>query len=143
MKLVIRDVAALLTVAEKTVRRWIVPYKLPAPRVCHQRHFKRGQSPGWAATRLPLSTAENIRHIPTDRLAGTVDPLCQRGISNHAICGDRHPLACFFRVLRRQYHQKTTARDAMRKEVSGEADKAGKIDTGSNAAVTGEVRCVL
>lgn len=56
MKLVIRDVSALLNVPEKTVYQWIAKRNLPAHRINDQYRFNRIELLDWAmANRLPLA----------------------------------------------------------------------------------------
>ena len=56
MKLVVRDVATLLNVSEKTVYRWIAKRTLPAHRINDQYRFNRTELLEWAtANRVPIS----------------------------------------------------------------------------------------
>ena len=56
MKLVVRDVSALLNVSEKTVYQWIARRDLPAYRINDQYRFNRIELLEWAvANRLPLA----------------------------------------------------------------------------------------
>ena len=56
MKLVVRDVSALLNVSEKTVYNWITRRNLPAYRINDQYRFNRIELLEWAmANRVPLA----------------------------------------------------------------------------------------
>ena len=67
MKLVVRDVAALLNVSEKTVYRWIVQRKLPAHRINDQYRFNRTEVLEWAtANRTPISADILREEHPVD-----------------------------------------------------------------------------
>ena len=56
MKLVVRDVSALLNVSEKTVYQWIARRNLPACRINDQYRFNRIELLEWAmANRVPLA----------------------------------------------------------------------------------------
>ena len=69
MELVVRDVAALLKVSEKTVYRWIAQRKLPAHRINEQYRFNRTELLEWStANRIPLSVGilkeDHPVHLP-------------------------------------------------------------------------------
>ena len=47
MDLKVKDVAELLSVSEKTIRRWLVAGKIPAYRLNHQYRFSRSEIENW------------------------------------------------------------------------------------------------
>jgi PTS system nitrogen regulatory IIA component len=82
MKLMVRDVAALLQVSEKTVYRWIKQGGFPAYRVNDQYRFNRAELLEWAtANRMPVSP--ELLHEPESRgtnLPGLCEALESGGI---------------------------------------------------------------
>ena len=86
MKLVVRDVAALLNVSEKTVYRWIAQRKLPAHRINDQYRFNRTELLEWAtAGRVPIS-ADILREAHPGDLPSLAEALRAGGVF-HRIFG--------------------------------------------------------
>jgi PTS system nitrogen regulatory IIA component len=80
MKLVVRDVAALLNVSDKTIYRWITQRKLPAHRINDQYRFNRTEILEWAtANQIPL-TVEILKEDQPGLLPGLGDALRVGGI---------------------------------------------------------------
>jgi nitrogen PTS system EIIA component len=80
MELVVRDVAALLKVSEKTIYRWISQRKLPAHRINEQYRFNRIELLEWStANRVPLS-AEILKEDGPVHLPGLAGALLAGGI---------------------------------------------------------------
>jgi len=80
MELVVRDVAALLRISEKTVYRWISQRKLPAHRINEQYRFNRTELLEWStANRVPLP-AEILKEESPVHLPGLADALGTGGI---------------------------------------------------------------
>lgn len=83
MKLVVRDVSALLNVSEKTVYQWIAKRSLPAQRINDQYRFNRIELIEWAmANRLPLAPdiLEKAQPDGPGHFPGTAEALRAGGI---------------------------------------------------------------
>lgn len=63
MDLKIKDVAELLNVSEKTIRRWLGEGKIPAYRLHHQYRFSRVEIENWMVRRR-LKSEENASFTP-------------------------------------------------------------------------------
>ncbi len=92
MKLVVRDVATLLGVPEKTVFRWIGRMKLPAHRINEQYRFNRTEVLEWAtANRIPLSV-EILKENDSDEMPGLASALRSGGVHHDVGGRDRRDL---------------------------------------------------
>ncbi|MBU1163318.1 MAG: helix-turn-helix domain-containing protein, partial [Proteobacteria bacterium] len=93
MKLVVRDVSALLNVSEKTVYQWIANRNLPAHRINDQYRFNRIELLDWAlANRLPLAPDILGKAHPDDdpcEFPGTAEALRAGGVFYHVPGGDK------------------------------------------------------
>ncbi len=100
MKLVVRDVATLFSVSEKTVYRWISQGTLPAHRINDQYRFNRVELMEWAsAQRVPVSPAIFKEDDP-GTLPGLEEAL-QAGGVHYRVFGEDKPsvLAEVVRIL--------------------------------------------
>jgi PTS system nitrogen regulatory IIA component len=86
MKLMVRDVATLLNVSEKTIYRWITQGRLPVHRISGQYRFNRNELLEWAtAHRVPLS-AEILTEEHPQGLPGLANALQIGGVF-YRVCG--------------------------------------------------------
>jgi len=91
MKLVVRDVSALLNVSEKTVYQWIAKRNLPAHRINDQYRFNRIELLDWAmAKRLPLAP-DILEKAPDDpgEFPETAEALRAGGVFYQVPGGDK------------------------------------------------------
>lgn len=80
MRLTIRDLTEILSVSEKTVRRWIKQGTIPAYRIQGQYRFNKAEILEWATSRR-INVAANIFTEPEDfPVTGLADALCVGGI---------------------------------------------------------------
>lgn len=92
MKLVVRDVAALFGVPEKSVYRWISGQKMPAHRINDQYRFNRIELLEWAtANRVPLPV-EILSAVEQPGFSGLREALESGGIHYLAQIKDRASL---------------------------------------------------
>jgi PTS system nitrogen regulatory IIA component len=85
MDLKIKDVAELLHVSEKTIRRWLADGKIPAYRLNHQYRFSRIEIENWMMSyKLKSSKDEGITPFEQKQIYPTViseqpEALSQKG----------------------------------------------------------------
>jgi PTS system nitrogen regulatory IIA component len=72
MDLKIKDVADLLNVSEKTIRRWISDGKIPAYRINHQYRFSRTEIENWVISHKLDKTAEGSPFSENQRLKNPI-----------------------------------------------------------------------
>ncbi|HUV50003.1 MAG TPA: PTS sugar transporter subunit IIA [Anaerolineae bacterium] len=92
MKLVVRDVSALLNVSEKTVYQWIAKRNLPAHCINDQYRFNRIELLDWAmAKHLPLAPDILGKAHPDDpcEFPGIAEALRTGGVFYHVPGGDK------------------------------------------------------
>jgi len=82
MKLMVRDVAKLLSVSEKTIYRWIQQGSIPAYRVNEQYRFNRAEILEWATSRRIGVAPEILQEPETDAspLPGLLEALQTGGV---------------------------------------------------------------
>ena len=88
MQLVVRDVAGLFNVSEKTIYRWVKQRKLPVYRVNEQYRFSRAELLEWATTTRTSVTPQIMHepqegHVPQPRL----NEALQAGGVHYRVCG--------------------------------------------------------
>ncbi|MBI5115481.1 helix-turn-helix domain-containing protein [Candidatus Poribacteria bacterium] len=80
MKLLVKDVAKIFEVSEKTIYRWIAQKKLPAHRINEQYRFNRTELLEWAtASRVPVS-ADILKEEDQGELPGLEDSMRAGGV---------------------------------------------------------------
>jgi len=79
MDLKIKDVAELLSVSEKTIRRWLQSGKIPAYRLNHQYRFSRLEIQNWVMSQKLAS--QDQHHTPEQPMSHQVDSHGQQAFS--------------------------------------------------------------
>jgi PTS system nitrogen regulatory IIA component len=94
MDLKVKDVAELLNVSEKTIRRWLVAGKIPAYRLNHQYRFSRSEIENWMmgfkqeASREGLISFKEADPEPAPQKGGLQQFSLYRAVHNGGILTD-------------------------------------------------------
>lgn len=72
MDLKVKDVAELLNVSEKTIRRWLIAGKIPAYRLNHQYRFSRSEIENWMMGFKQHAVKEGLLRFGQDQMTLTL-----------------------------------------------------------------------